>query len=274
MVIRAEATAPARPEPLPPSADFAPSSQRTSFKSRLHNFDFPVLKSWGRHQALRCLNINGNGDIIAGDDRSGLLGSSLSLASRIPWNGDRINIEDAGFEKVKDKLLAHLREAADRINEVPIPNLKSSASVSVAPPATAVPNPNSSASVSPPPAAPEPSKRDVTLPWKLRTRRIPANKDPRASVSPPPPSAASEKNNQAKSTRRRSESLEKNDWPKISIPLTRKEIENDIFAITGSRPSRRPKKRPRILQRQLDLLHPGSWLPSISSDAYRVPKST
>ncbi|GLT51582.1 hypothetical protein SLA2020_249830 [Shorea laevis] len=58
---------------------------------------------------------------------------------------------------------------------------------------------------------------------------------------------------------------------KFSISLSREEIEEDIFAMTGSRPSRRPKKRAKNVQKQLDCVFPGLWLPSITCDSYRVP---
>ncbi|KAK2973161.1 hypothetical protein RJ640_009584 [Escallonia rubra] len=37
----------------------------------------------------------------------------------------------------------------------------------------------------------------------------------------------------------------------FAIALTREEIEEEVFAMTGARPSRRPKKRPRTVQRQI-----------------------
>ncbi|KAK2977837.1 hypothetical protein RJ640_014583 [Escallonia rubra] len=40
----------------------------------------------------------------------------------------------------------------------------------------------------------------------------------------------------------------------FAIALTREEIEEDVFAMTGARPSRRPKKRPRTVQRQIDVV--------------------
>lgn len=40
---------------------------------------------------------------------------------------------------------------------------------------------------------------------------------------------------------------------KFSISLSREEIEEDIFALTGAKPSRRPKKRSRAVQKQLDV---------------------
>ncbi|KAL1543345.1 hypothetical protein AAHA92_20330 [Salvia divinorum] len=46
---------------------------------------------------------------------------------------------------------------------------------------------------------------------------------------------------------------EKKEKLSISISLTRQEIEEDIFALTGAKPSRRPKKRPRNVQKQMDV---------------------
>ncbi|KAJ4820579.1 chromogranin (DUF1639) [Rhynchospora pubera] len=60
---------------------------------------------------------------------------------------------------------------------------------------------------------------------------------------------------------------------RFSVSLTAEEIEEDVYAVTGSRPRRRPKRRPRLLQRQLDALFPGMWLTEITVESYRVPES-
>ncbi|KAI3693870.1 hypothetical protein L1987_76825 [Smallanthus sonchifolius] len=60
---------------------------------------------------------------------------------------------------------------------------------------------------------------------------------------------------------------------KFSITLSRDEIEEDIFSFTRSKPSRRPKKRPRSVQKQLDTLFPGLWLGSITADSYKVSEA-
>lgn len=46
-----------------------------------------------------------------------------------------------------------------------------------------------------------------------------------------------------------------NGWEKRKfwIALSKDEIEEDIFVMTGNRPSRRPKKRPKNVQKQLDV---------------------
>jgi Protein of unknown function (DUF1639) len=44
-----------------------------------------------------------------------------------------------------------------------------------------------------------------------------------------------------------------NERARFSVSLSAEEIEEDIYAVTGSRPRRRPKRRPRVVQRQLDV---------------------
>ncbi|KAI5647472.1 hypothetical protein M9H77_33477 [Catharanthus roseus] len=56
----------------------------------------------------------------------------------------------------------------------------------------------------------------------------------------------------------------------FTISLTKEEIEADVIALIGSKPPRRPKKRSRTVQKQLDYLFPGVWLQSITADSYKV----
>lgn len=57
---------------------------------------------------------------------------------------------------------------------------------------------------------------------------------------------------------------------KLWISLSKEEIEEDVYALTGSKPARRPKKRNKTLQKQVDNLFPGLYLTGISADSYRV----
>ncbi|EPS70235.1 hypothetical protein M569_04525, partial [Genlisea aurea] len=61
--------------------------------------------------------------------------------------------------------------------------------------------------------------------------------------------------------------------PKFSVSLSKREIEEDFFAMDGRRPSRRPKKRSKTVQKQIETLFPGSWLVEITADMYKVPES-
>ncbi|CAJ2664005.1 unnamed protein product [Trifolium pratense] len=63
---------------------------------------------------------------------------------------------------------------------------------------------------------------------------------------------------------------EKKEKRKFWIALSKEEIEEDIFVMTGSRPNRRPRKRPKNVQKQMDNVFPGLWLVGITADAYRV----
>ncbi|KAL0924212.1 hypothetical protein M5K25_005026 [Dendrobium thyrsiflorum] len=99
--------------------------------------------------------------------------------------------------------------------------------------------------------------------WNLRSRTN-ARRTSAAPLSLP--AKASER-----TMRLRSEHSEKKKKKqRFSISLSREEIEEDIFAFTGSRPRRRPKKRPRNVQWQLDALFPGFSLSEITPELYKV----
>ncbi|MBA0866961.1 hypothetical protein Goshw_026029 [Gossypium schwendimanii] len=60
--------------------------------------------------------------------------------------------------------------------------------------------------------------------------------------------------------------------PKFSVPLSKKEIEEDFMVMVGRRPRKRPKKRARYVQRELDSLFPGFQLTEVRVDSYKVPE--
>lgn len=69
------------------------------------------------------------------------------------------------------------------------------------------------------------------------------------------------------------EKRDKKEKSKLWISLSREEIEEDIYSMTESRASRRPRKRPKIVQKQLDSIFPGLWLVGTSADSYRIDDS-
>lgn len=104
-------------------------------------------------------------------------------------------------------------------------------------------------------------------PWNLRTRRA-ACKAPIIGGGTNNNFSSSMKNEVIKSPKLRdrgatvasstvaaaaAEAEKKRPRPKFSVPLSKKEVEDDFMAMTGYRPVRRPKKRPRNVQRQLDV---------------------
>uniref|UniRef100_A0A0D9YDE2 Uncharacterized protein n=2 Tax=Oryza TaxID=4527 RepID=A0A0D9YDE2_9ORYZ len=103
-------------------------------------------------------------------------------------------------------------------------------------------------------------QRGPQRPWNLRTRRSataaprPEGSDDAADAAPeraPSPLAATKKR-------------------VFSIVLSKEEIGQDFKAIRGTRPPRRPKKRPRTVQRQLDLLYPGLCLADLTPETYKI----
>ncbi|GAA0162628.1 hypothetical protein LIER_18673 [Lithospermum erythrorhizon] len=70
-----------------------------------------------------------------------------------------------------------------------------------------------------------------------------------------------------------SPSGEKKERVKFSVSLTRREIEEDFIAMVRHRPPRRPMKRPKYIQKQLDTLFPGVSLSEITADMYKVPET-
>ena len=73
---------------------------------------------------------------------------------------------------------------------------------------------------------------DSERPWNLRTRK--------AACKVPCEAAVVEKK-------------KKRERPKFSVSLLREEVRDDFMAMVGTRPPRRPKKRARIVQTQLDV---------------------
>ncbi|KAH0449545.1 hypothetical protein IEQ34_020237 [Dendrobium chrysotoxum] len=266
METSAKMVPPSPGEPLaPPVSSEPPLRHRISFRSNLHDFDSPCLTTWGKQQVLRCLNVNRKGEIIAGHRRSDLIGPSANFPEEIRVDDNNVTIRnDAVSEGAKANLVPRLREAASPYcrRYEPEPDHQPEVLRGPFPCAPAAPMPV------PIPSSNSPS--DVSRTCNMRSRRVPIRKKLCSSPSPPPP--ALEKSEQRRSVRLRSEKQEKRDyWPKFSISLSRKEIEEDFIAMTGSRPSRRPTKRPKLIQRQLDQLFPGLSLPSISPATYHVP---
>nr|XP_010921914.1 uncharacterized protein LOC105045357 [Elaeis guineensis] len=257
----------------------AGAREKSPSSNPLDNFSFPILKRWGNQRMLRCANVNRKGEIIGGD-RGPSLPAAASERRALPA-GARIRVpeeeseggDDGGLEELRAKLMGHLREAADWIKigvTRPLLGGKAEGDVLVQAPARAM-----EAGLAPE-LEPSSSAAEAARPWNLRTRRA-ACKDSigtggrQPGCSPAPPAAAAERSGRERMVRLRSESAGKRERPKFSVALTPEEIEEDIYAVTGSRPRRRPKKRPRIVQKQLDSLFPGLWLSEITADMYKVP---
>ncbi|CAL9203701.1 unnamed protein product, partial [Musa hybrid cultivar] len=247
--------------------------------SLLHKFSFPILKTWGNQRLFRCTSVDGKGEAVAAGGRS------ASDAARGGIRVPEVSGDERGVEEVREKLFVHLKEAADRMK------------LAIPPPAPLKGGDADKKTDREAEADAEPSSSSMARSCKLRTRRrgprTPSVFERQTSASPV---AAAEK----RPVRLRSGSIAPEERPKFSITLTREEIEEDIYSVTGHRARRRPRKRPRVIQKQLDvsrsahlvqfilfflvkrlhfmissllyqLLFPGSWLSEITLDTYKVP---
>ncbi|XP_027359444.1 uncharacterized protein LOC113868077 [Abrus precatorius] len=106
------------------------------------------------------------------------------------------------------------------------------------------------------------------MPWNLRTRRAACKAPPREEerrffyVGCSSPSSH---------LKEKKKVVVVNERAKFCVSLSKEEVEHDFWALLGTRPPRRPKKRPRVVQRQLDTIFPGLWLSEITAESYKVP---
>ncbi|GAB2213803.1 hypothetical protein Droror1_Dr00018119 [Drosera rotundifolia] len=60
------------------------------------------------------------------------------------------------------------------------------------------------------------------------------------------------------------------EWPRIYISLSRKEKEDDFYAMKGTKLPHRPKKRSKAIDRALQYCFPGMWLSDLTRARYEV----
>nr|GMD24888.1 uncharacterized protein LOC109156702 [Ipomoea batatas] len=211
---------------------------------------------------------------------------------------------DNGIAAVREKLMFDLQKAADKMKDAIFregledEERRRVVTVDVdveEPPPPPPPAAAAEPELAPTTVIPSAGAGDSARPWNLRTRRsacktaatgIPADGGGGSSrglnIDVTKPNVSPSRTTDNKSPRLRSGSVgaatagasssgEKRDRAKFSVPLGKREIEEDFMAILGQRPPRRPKKRPKLVQRNLDTLFPGLWLSEITPDLYKVP---
>ncbi|KAL3615030.1 hypothetical protein CASFOL_040691 [Castilleja foliolosa] len=130
-------------------------------------------------------------------------------------------------------------------------------------------------------AAPEEEDNGDGRPWKLRRRKesVKAASTPKMVCAEKNDKKADSNCNGIKSQRLRGMveggqlsggGAEKKGKRRVWISLSREEIEEDVYALTGGKPARRPKKWPKNVQKQLDNVFPGLYLVGVTADSYRA----
>ncbi|XP_010465919.1 PREDICTED: uncharacterized protein LOC104746198 [Camelina sativa] len=120
----------------------------------------------------------------------------------------------------------------------------------------------------------------ATRPWNLRTRRAACNEpgDESTRIIESSSSSLLLRRHEIVGGLKRGSSEDHGDGDlnnkvKFSVSLLREEIEQDFSALIGKKPPRRPKKRPRLVQKQINNLLPGLWLgEEVTADSYDVPE--
>ncbi|MCD7463039.1 hypothetical protein HAX54_049840 [Datura stramonium] len=241
----------------------------------LHNFTLPCGLKWGNQKFLRCVKVDSDGEMSSYNRRSELMGRRRQpeVVDRHRPKFRSVNGDSGeGIEAVREKLMFDLQTEADKMKDA---ILREGLEAPSPAPATT----NATVATSDAPV-------DLSRSWNLRTRRAACN-EPNGFVAGGSketnglPPLRTENN---KFSRFRSDfaggaaaagascSGEKRQRVKYSVPLSRREIEEDFMAIVGHRPPRRPKKRAKLVQKNLDTLFPGLWLTEITADLYKVPE--
>ncbi|CAL0314000.1 unnamed protein product [Lupinus luteus] len=279
--------------PIPVPAYMATTPKRSN---RLHNFTLPSSLKWGSQRYLRCANSSAaaNAETDASGSRDRRSPASWSDDSTANWmmefkternvrssrmrkpridGGDGDN--DEGIDAVRKKLVLDLKTAAEKMkDEILRKEVEEEEKEE-----------ERESSQPPPPA-------EQARPWNLRTRRREEIKPffsavgngKRLKIEEKKPNSSSPLRNNingngnsvgaVKLPKLRSNCEKTKQREKFSVQLSKKEIEEDFAAMVGRRPPRRPIKRPRDVQRQMDTLFPGLWLTEVTADLYKVTEAS
>lgn len=220
----------------------------------LHNFSsLPCFNvKWGRQKQLRCVKDSSSSAAAAADDHD--LPTSSSSPHHHPQQNQRrrpspdflkrkstaVFEDDGGIEAMREKLMLEIRTEVHQMKATLL-------------------NDNAGKKADDVVGAPRP--------WNLRSRRA-VCKEPIGNEN----SIAGDWKPSFSLAEVKSLAEIGGDAPraKFSASLSKKEIEEDFLSILGTRPARRPKKRPRYVQKQIDALFPGYWLSEITADMYKV----
>jgi hypothetical protein len=245
-------------------------------KPPLHNFDLPFLK-WGNQRHLRCMKLadSSTAAAVVRDNKNETRGGRFPVerhrssnrspptnfgnydARRSKAPRERFGGVEEGIDAVREKIMLDLKTAANKMkdkilrkevsdDDSEVEEEQSLQSQSQTPPGAVVP------------AAEEAPAEQEVRPWNLRTRRaaIGGGGNP-ISGKVSGNNCSPLRSDSAKSPRLRGDKRDREEKEKervvFSVPLSKKEIEEDFMAMLGHRPSRRPKKRPRIVQKQMDV---------------------
>ncbi|KAK7343410.1 hypothetical protein VNO77_12127 [Canavalia gladiata] len=229
----------------------------------LHNFMFPCLK-WGNRRFLSCKKLPYHSSENAGDRHSPATSVNNSRDSDRRTGVTKPQIhDDDRIDAVREKLMLDLKIEANRMKDEILGKEVAKGSTGddgETEPAVAVAVEKETA----------PTVTGARI-WNLRSRRAPFFRDTWKGLRIEEGSSPLSTYNSAVKFRG---SPEKEERQKFSLTLSKKEIEEDFMKLVGHRPPRKPKKKPKNLQKQLDTIFPGTWLSEVTAHSYKVPKAS
>lgn len=201
----------------------------------LHHFTLPSQLKWGRQKHLRCIKSSQNcTDHGSSQSKSPVPINRRSPISAIPHENLKdttpvISTMTSGggiteIEEVREKLISDLKVGVD--DHLKLKAFKEREKIQKDEDRKAKPS-------------------EEELPWNLRNRRaISKGLNEGGNVGSSPMQT-----NHGEA----GGSMEQQQRSKFSLTLTKEEIETDFLLMTGAKPPRRPKKRSRALQKQIDV---------------------
>uniref|UniRef100_A0A5B7BYQ3 Uncharacterized protein n=1 Tax=Davidia involucrata TaxID=16924 RepID=A0A5B7BYQ3_DAVIN len=214
----------------------------------MHNFTMPCMK-WKNQRLFRCTKVNSNGEVSVLDRASQLKKDLIRRRREVELEKGRLRMErkskaerdgDDGIEAIREKLMFDLRIEADKMKVAILCGGLEEESAAAAAPASGGSGSNGGGGKS------------------LNVDKVRSE------------SKSSRLRGVATAQTTTSSGGERKERAKFSVSISRLETEEDFMAMVGHRPPRRPKKRAKIVQKQLDSLFPGLWLTEIKPDFYKV----
>lgn len=207
----------------------------------LHNFSLPYLK-WGSQRFLKCMKLSSNSNPASHRQSESYRvrerpinskGANSTRFSSPMKPSEGNNDRSSSIEIMREKIMLDIREESKRLK------------FSIADEGGE-------------------GESAAARPWNLRTRRA-ACKAPQDETTPDFGSSS------IKAVTKKEKEKEKN-RSTLFVSLSKEELEEDFAVLVGKLP-RRPKKRPRTVQKQLDALFPGLLLTEITVDSYKVAET-
>ncbi|KAI4385921.1 hypothetical protein MLD38_003908 [Melastoma candidum] len=217
----------------------------------LHNFVLPRLR-WGNRKSMLCVKDFDHSESSSSSSSVHRRSANL-LLDRTRFGAGK---EGGGIDVIRGKLMLNPRTKTDGIKEELLKGDDEEGEMEVERTTQKMTRAAAMAGLR------EEYEAAESRPWNLRTRRAGSNVAAARNGSPA--------RKEGVVVEERATTEKHKEREKFAVALRRNEIEDDFWMLTGNRPPRRPKKRPRAIQRTMDMLFPGLWLTEITSDRYKV----